>query len=274
MRQEELKNSDELLSADDFKLRQMLKNLESVSAPNDFEFHLKNRIANAKPSEIKTNYVWALRLALPILTIGVMFAAFWVLSGTNWSNSDSAQVPPVADFTNSNFIENKAEIVENLPNPTVLTQANLENQGQKAPEVPKSAIAQTNQRNPKSEKQSLNKPDVPENSRDFGFNIARPQQPNFNSNINRQMPETNNSISVTEILLQIGISVENKNGRLVVKSLTANGFGKSSGIRDGDVIVAIDNQNIYPNSSFKNAIEVKTIVILRNNVKQTIILRR
>lgn len=274
MNREELKNTDEILSEEDVKLRRMLKNLESVFAPNDFEFRLKQRIANAPTNNKKPSFVWAYRFVLPVLAIGIMFAAFWILSGNNLTEIDSAQVPSVPQISNLNSLENK--VADATPLPTVLAEGNSVNFNESLPEVPKNAVAQINSKPHKSEKDSLFNQDLPIGSKDFGVNNEKPIQPDFVPNSNSQtvkLQENTTSISVRDVLMQIGISVEADNGKLVVKSLTSNGLGKSSGIREGDVVIAIDNQNISPNTSFKNAIEAKTITVLRNNVRQTINLK-
>lgn len=262
---------DEILSEEDLQLRRMLKNLESVDAPNDFEFRLKNRIANAQPNIDKPRFVWAFRFALPVLAVGIMFAAFFVLSGNFWSNGDSVQVPPVPEIMNSSFTANKTEIVETSP--MNLNEEKITDSNQKTVEIPKNEVAQNNSKPQKIEKSPLNKPEMPIGSKDFGFNQEKPLQPIFNSNVNLRMPENNSSISAQNLLSQIGVSVAAENGKLVVKSLTSNGLGKSSGIREGDVIEAIDNQKISPATVFKNSVVAKTIVVLRNNIRQTIILK-
>lgn len=275
MNQEELNNTDEILSEEDLKLRRMLKRLENVSAPNDFEFRLKNRIANANTNN-KSSYVWAWRVVLPVLVLGIMFAAFFALSSDYGSNVDLGKVPPVPQVSDTNSLVNKNEIAETTPAPTVSFESNPVQTNQLSPEIPKNEVAQSNSKPSKTERKSTVNQDLPDGSKDFGVNIERPIQPNFIPNTNSQtlkIPENNSSISARDILLQIGISVESENGKLVVKSLSANGFGKASGIREGDVIESIDNQKITPNTVFKNSVEAKTIVVLRNNVRQTITLK-
>ena len=70
----------ETLNADDEKLRQMLGGLKKVGAPKNFDFHLKARIANAKPEDFRKPLLlpW-LRYVLPLCVI-VLLAGFAIFN--------------------------------------------------------------------------------------------------------------------------------------------------------------------------------------------------
>lgn len=277
MIKEEPKNETEILSADEQKIREMCLSLKKIDAPKDFNFKLKARIANSKPSNFQPRFGFTFRYAVPalalIFVLGLLAYNGGFLSSKNNSTIAESSVEPQnpalsKNTATSNFLipENKKQLKDDVA---------ISSSNQTLPKVLENEIASSN---PKKTKKDFpeNKKDSFNGSRDFDSKRDIPRQPNFNSNSFPQKPqinETTNPISVKEVLLINGISADFENGKWTVKSVTVNSVGESSGVKESDVIEAIDSQTISAETVFNKTINGKTITVVRDSKKLEIKLR-
>ena len=106
---------------------------------------------------------------------------------------------------------------------------------------------------------------VPHDAVNWNFQKTLPQNP--------QNVENPNSISVKDVLSINGINADFENGKWTVKSVTANSIGESSGVKENDIIEAIDNQPLSGETINGKTFSGKTITVVRNGGKSQIKLR-
>lgn len=268
MNSDNLKNNlseRETLSADEQQISRLIGGLEKVSAPNDFDFRLKARLAAAKENQIQPRFRRTLRYVLP-LTAAVIIAAFVLIqAGLFTSNIEQPvlvenpkrEVPAVSDnfvpdnqiaqASNSSVAENKAE--EKIPDSSV---------AEPTPEketTAKNPVRKQNRIEPKSS--PLDEP---------GGSRLIAQSP---SNVNI-FPEgipgnQNNRVSVKEFLKMIGIETEQNQENLIIKSVKENSVSGRSGVKPGDVIEAVDEQKLERGNLPPNFTGGKTLTVSRDN---------
>jgi hypothetical protein len=277
MNTEELKPDTEILSADEQKIREMCCSLKKIDAPQDFDFKLKARIAKTNPRDFQPRFGFAFRYAMPALAL-IFVLGLIAYSGGFWSSKDNqfsaessiAVTNPAlpTNTTASNFSapDDKKQTNEN----SVILPANQESP--KAPE--KAQVADNNFPGAPKKDSREHKNDSFTGSRDFGFTRDIPKQPSINNSNtllpNSQDNEKFNPMSVKEVLKISGIDVDLENGKWKVKSVTANSLGESSGVKENDIIEAIDNQPLSAGTAFNKTISGEILVITRNGVKSRI----
>ncbi len=273
---EELKTETEILSADEQKIREMCCSLKKIDAPKDFDFKLKARIANTNPRDFQPRFGFAFRYAMPALAL-LFVVGLLAYNGGFWSSENN---PVIAEssisLTNtalpqntmsSNFSPSEQKTDEN----SAILPSN-----QASPKLPeKTQVAGNILQTPKKDLQE-NKQDSNGGSKDFGFTRDIPKQPNFNSNSVLPNPQNNEKsvpMPVKDVLSINGINADLENGKWKVKSVTANSLGESSGVKENDIIEAIDNQPLSAETVFNKTFSGKTITITRNGAKSQIKLR-
>jgi hypothetical protein len=90
---------------------------------------------------------------------------------------------------------------------------------------------------------------------------------------NLQNTEQTNQLPVKEILSVIGVSADLENGKWKVKSVRANSIGESSDIKENDVIEAIDNQPLSPETVFTKTVKGNSVTVTRGGEKLQLKLR-
>ena len=78
----------------------MIDRLSQISAPNDFDFRVKARIANARPADFQTRFLPALKYILPI-GIFVMLIGLIAFNTNYFSNNQSIESPVAQTLTES-----------------------------------------------------------------------------------------------------------------------------------------------------------------------------
>jgi len=280
MSYEESKTDTEILSADEQKIREMCCSLKRVDAPQDFDFKLKARIAGTNARDFQPRFGFAFRYAMPAFALIFVLGLVLAYNGGFWS---SEVAPAIAE----NSIEAtktdlpKNTMTSNFSAPDDKQQANEnsailpENQESlKAPE--KAQVADNILRTPKKDLQE-NKKDFNGGSKDLSSTSVIPKQPNFN-NSNSLLPNPQNNekttpMSVKDVLSMSGIKADLENGKWTVKSVTANSLAESSGVKENDIIEAIDNQPLSADTVFNKTVSGETLLITRNGAKSQIKLR-
>ena len=265
-----------------------------VDAPNDFDFRVKARIANAKASDFQTPVLPVLRYVVPFGAF-VVILAFVVFNGIY--SLDDTSVPAIAEKSFQAPIQK-----ENLPAETFPSQQIAGINDLKGVAERKSVVKDTNGKplqieNKKESKtfenknqfvavKSVKKPQTElvkdEGKISGGSQVQAVKPPEIllprgipNSNQKVENPTDflrANSITVEQILTAFGIEISAKNGNRQVKTVKPNSVGERSGVKVGDVIEAIDGRKLSSEPISGQTIEVKKLTVLRSAEKIEIVL--
>lgn len=271
------KDEDEILSAEDKKLCTMLGNLKRVSAPKNFDFHLKAKIANSKAEDFRTkSFFPILRYVLP-LGLVLLLSTFIVLNSMNSADNlaalplteTSAPILPTGEKT-ENKISGQQELA--IAKPLINQNLNAENS------ILAAASPKINSGNKKAiSTQTKESDDNAIYSRDFGGDrletlkntkIIAPRNinPIGNSSIPQNSPRAN-SISVRAVLTQIGVDAQFINSNWKVKSIAVNSLANRAGLRIGDIIESADDVRLSSENLSTQKLSIKSLQILRDNQK-------
>jgi len=271
---QESKTETEILSADEQKLREMCCSLKKIDAPNDFDFKLKARIANTNPRDFQPRFGFAVRYAMPALALIFVLGLLFAYSGGFWSSNDGKTIAESSiGTTNPASPQNSAVSSFTAPEQKTDENSAVLPANQESPKTPEKAqVAETILRTPKKDPRE-NKKDFNGGSKDFGFTRDIPKQPSFNSNSvlpNPQMDEKFVPMSVRDVLIINGIDADLENGKWTVKSVRANSLAESSGIKENDIIEAIDSQSLSAETVFNKTVNGKILTVTRNGLKSQI----
>jgi len=261
--------------SDEQKISALLSGLQRVEAPKDFDFHLKARIANAKPADYqKAGMFPILRYAMPL----GLFLAVGVGVMVN-SSYNSWQTPTVAD---GSMPPNNGAVTATGPAPTdsneiVVPTADLTPavgpDGQRSPQLAgQPGAVQGSSRD--IVERGMPAPIVPP-----GFSADRTVRPaptpiippEFRGNSNSTTISTvappemaSKPVALADALQSIGIEVELEENKWKVKSVKGSTIGELLGVKAGDRLEsidgrAVDDKTVYKDGSFK----VKTIRVRR-----------
>ncbi len=289
--------TNEILSADERKIRALIGGLKQINAPKDFDFRLRARIAKAASSNIRRPQLTPiLRYVLPLSLVLFVIAAA-VFKGVYRSDSQTA-----VQIDKSN---RQAEIAEiNQPNKTFTPAEAPPQNSEILPAPPNNARQQrtediSTRRGATREKiKNLQKPfdaDVPplalksfkkstpaisskgvnteiiSGSRTSALKssaVVAPPGINPNQTI-KITPNAGNvkSLTVAEVLSQLGIEAVFTIADWTVKSVRQNSLAERSGVRSGDVVEAIDGEKLTDKPLKNKTIEGKKLTVARGAAK-------
>ena len=279
MSYKEPQTETEILSADEQKVREMCLSLKKIEAPKDFDFKLKARIAKANPRDFRPRFGFAFRYALPVLAMVFVLGFLAYSSGmfsfsknnlTIAENSPEIKNPSLPQNTLASAITSPKEPESTNENPVI------SNSNQNLPKVSENQVAGIKPNKSEIERTSNVKSDDSTRSEDKAFKSTNVIQPRFEQKSPIQAPQNNekiNPLTVKNVLSINGINADFENGKWTVKSVTANGIGESSGIKENDIIEAIDNQPLSVGTVFNKTATGKTITVTRGGEKLEIKLR-
>jgi len=244
----------------------MIEDFKPVVAPNDFDFHVKARIAQAKPSDFhKPAFLPILRYVLP-LSVAVLLLGIFVINSQYFSNE-----PMVNDFAQKEFANsangNEVSLNVALANQMAIappikgTEMVIE-----PPKIDEKMLSENishREENP-AQKESVEIAELPNNqpansskkrnekvfkgNHELSFSppkIIYPRNANpnlpkpLNSNMERAIP-----LGDEQILTFFGIETVNEDGKYKVKSLQKDKEGERSGVKIGDVIEQLKGNTI------------------------------
>ncbi|MGI9056921.1 MAG: hypothetical protein ACR2F2_14090 [Pyrinomonadaceae bacterium] len=278
MNNETLKNNlgeREVLSADEQKISHLIGSLEKVSAPNDFDFRLKARIANAVKKDFQPSIWQTLRYILP-LTATAIVAGFIMIqaglfspnpAGNDFAAGNNDQPPSV----NQQFLPANADIAR-TSNSNVFENINIGKKPEPAISEanPKNAVAVKNQVEKKQNSTPKNfSEDEPLMSRDSA--VRQNKKPIFPVGLNpdnappQLFENNNNTVSAQEIFKIIGLETETKAGKIIVKSVKEKSLAEKSNVKVGDVVEAIDEQRLDQETLSPKFKGGKSITVTRDN---------
>ncbi len=268
----------EVLSADEQKVREICLSLKKIEAPKDFDFKLKARIAKANLRDFRPRFGFAFRYALPVLAMALALGFLAYNNGefsfsknnlTIAENSPEIKNPSLPQNTSTTITPPKAQEPAN-ETPVI------SNSNQNLPKVSENQFAGIKPNKSEIENTSNAKSDDSTRSEDKAFKSTNVIQPRFEQKNPLQTPQNNekaNPLPVKNVLSINGINADFENGKWTVKSVTPNGIGESSGIKENDIIEAIDNQPLSVGTVFYKTAAGKTITVTRGRGKLEIKLR-
>ncbi len=274
---------DEILTVGDVKIQQMIKNLQRVDAPKDFDFRLKARIANTKSTDFQPRFLPVLRYILP-LSVVVLIFTFVIINGVYFAgnNQTVADVQPIpvetkiAPTNNSQIsppevakipvepvpVENVADVIQ--PEVRVKEKEIISVEGNKFVVVKSPKKAQTELPKTRNEDKGggsitssfpkaivINPPGIP-------LNDPIESSPNN---------ENKNDIITKQMLLPLGIEIVSENGNRRVKSVKKESVAARSGVEVGDLVEAIDGEKVSGDAVRGKKLEGKQITVLRGTEK-------
>jgi hypothetical protein len=234
---------NEILSADEAKVRELLGSLQRVDAPKDFDFRLKARIAGSEAKDFQPRLFPILRYAAP-LGLAIIILAVIVVNGLYSVDDNSIQV---AEKSVQNQTKSVNAPDNSTPKDTLIAET-----------TPQTIVAENLTANPPT---ITNKKDTKTFSKDFELasnsgklKNDKPQAENNGgsrdsalSNTNVLMPKGfggNNSVPVKDVLEIIGIKAKFSGNQWKVESVGENTVAGNSGVKPNDVIEAIDGKNL------------------------------
>lgn len=272
----------EFPNADERKISELVGSLERVSAPNDFEFRLKARIAAGKGENYQTVGWQRLRYLLPVGASAFILA--FVLYATNFfapqpfekaAETLSSKTEPTAVQT----IETPANtmVAVSNANKAEIFPINVVDQKESPRIIDEEEEPRFISENPK--KKALPNISMEDGSSSRDTTVTTPPvilPLNLNPEKKLDKPQEfdkSQAFTVLDILKNIGIEAVSENNKLKVKSILQNSPAGLSDVKDGDVIEAIDDLKIEGSGKSQNLKGAKKITVLRDGKLITIDLK-
>ncbi len=248
--------------SDEQKISQLLSGLKRVEAPKDFDFHLKARIANGRPEEVRPASLFPiLKYALP-LAVFLFVGAGLILnssyddwrSGPTVVDNGSAADTPVPPVANSVLPVQTPEAVDSpsasaFAADKAVTGEDPQMASQKKPKRPVTVGRSSDLINvePKT---------LQPGSTDRTGGTATPP-------LLLPKGSQKDKYTAAEGLVLLGIDANFENRRWNVRSVKANEIADFIGVRPGDKLIAIDGKPIDDKTEFVGRVEASTIRVLR-----------
>jgi len=249
------------------RIGEMIAGLRRVEAPGDFDFGVRARIAQGRPSTVLGSWLPAsVKLALPlalVLVIGgyVGFNAIYSPGNIN--------VPVVADGQPS--IAQPVAVSESQP---VAAEPVVE-RAEVRPEQTE-VRPTTNQPVRETAAPEIESSQPEGGSVDFGATVPRKIYPRgFDPNVRvtANSRPVERSLGARDIFNIIGIDASYSDGGWKVRSVSAGNLAGRSGVRAGDVIEAVNGQVLGENTAFGSTFSGSSVRVRRDGAILTINLR-
>ncbi len=255
---------------EDEKLSGVLSALPKVDAPMDFDFRLRARLARANSRGSSWVFIRALKFAIPaVIILG--------LGGFYLSNL----------YRNSNLTESVSQVespqtvasetLEPLQTPTQSNETNGAIAGTNTPSVviggnkgfsKRDEIASTESSTAVKKRTASDKESRGVSSRDSALSEVDDEvYPRGVSPKKRletsQNSGTNEPLKVSDLLSVLGIEIETAEGKLKVRSVKEGSVAAGSGVKTGDILMAIDGLEISNSPITVSKFEGKTLNVKR-----------
>lgn len=244
----------EILSAGERRISELVGSLERVSAPKDFDFRLKARIA-AQRGSYQTAYWRRLRYIIPAgaaaFVLAFVFYAANFFAPSQPVDSAAQNKPENSPLLNTKPGETSAqdltEVAANAESNIGVIAANLNQMPPKNSEGNPVYVAQK----PDGQKDSpVNKKTEDNFNGSSVESVKAPIRilpPGINENAvieRRQGFEITGIMTAKELLQIIGAETGSANDKLTVKSVKPNSLADRSGLKVGDIVEAVNGQKI------------------------------
>jgi len=287
------------MSGEQTRVWQMIDGLNEVNAPKDFDFRVKARIANARPSDFQPNFFPVLRYVLP-LGIIVLLAGFIALNSTYFSDASAGgQMATVTNTTTAPTSVTEEKTLTNSVPESMAVAAPINNQALPVERPEQSKLATDKKpleikretkfvavKSPGSQpSEPLKTPlkDKFEGSRTFEGSTTRtfrsapvftPKDFSPNQKVEIAPDSENKSpFSIEQIGSLLGIEIVTENGKRKVKSVVKNSSAARSGVKVGDVIEELNGKKLSDESLRSKTIGAKTLTVIRGSEKIVIALQ-
>lgn len=239
------------------RIEELVRGLDHVIAPEDLTARVMSRIAAERTAK-RPGFLFVFsRIAVPATALAI-------LAGVIWFGFSSSELPltAVAD-----------------PEPRIFADTAPVDSPSASPEAAnRIAVAVPTPRGDQSERT------IPESRRvehgsggsvDRAVRAGNSKAPTITNASPGTIPgfETRTRIPIGSVLSDLGIEVASERGRLIVTSLRPNGLGERSGIAAGDVIEAIDDRRVGPNTFFERSVAGRTLTVTRGGKRVVIELK-
>ena len=259
----------------------LIDGLNKVDAPNDFDFRVKARIAQGKPSDSRTpRFLPVLRYVLPLSVVVMLLGLFVYNSAYFFGSQNTPQTAyNVTESTNAETVSPVIQTAAAVSDKDkTLAAPSLTDE--KSPTLPaNSKLSEKNQyekvetaklpsnRQIKSSGKSFEEDLSGGGSRVSSLGVAKPRTPvgiNLNANIaNAPKIEAPKSVGDEQFLSFFGIETTLESGKRTVKSLVKNSVAERSGVKVGDTVEKIKNDSL----TILRGTE-KHEITLQNNISQ------
>ncbi len=255
----------ENLSSDERKVAEMLGGLKRVEAPKDFDFHLKARIANGRPSQIRSaSFLPILKYAIPLGLILLVGSVVFIYNSYD-PLLETAMVPAPESA-------DKPLPVTRLDEPENTVAAVKEPASEPAPRgvEQRDVPVETTDRVPQQIASKKNRVD----GGSVDFRLSGAVEPSGGSTDRALNPAPTprtptgmqlNPLGVGEALKLIGADAGFENGSWVIKSVAAGGVAARMGMKAGDLLKAIDGSQVMEKTLFPSKFGAKTIKVQRGD---------
>lgn len=269
----------ESLSAEDEKISRIVRSLDRVSAPDDFEFRLKARLAQSEHRNRRARQHW-LPIAVPvaaalILTFVLYGAYFFLATEPELHLAESEANGSASEITVDNFAA--APEREQLTDDSFNESATAEPVAETIDAPPLTAVspaethvASVKKNDPKPEKPesvSTREKDSGGGYLDTAVKTAPVTLPNImNANTTSPPPindvKSSDGADITGIFKTIGVETVREGANLKVRSVQEKSVADLAGVKTGDVITAVDGRKIDDQAA-KPVFEGKTLTVSR-----------
>jgi hypothetical protein len=248
------------------KVTYLLKNLDKIEAPKDFEFQVKKRISLAKSSQNQGFKWWKWAIASPMFAGILAMSIYWFANTEKLDDKPSEIVQQTQ--TESVKPENPIEISPQYShtNPTHTPQLKSETT------LSSTKITEKNQteKTARTEEKPLKR-----GSKITIKKLEGKKETGFSRDIAvRSEPETiqpkgfnskENKVDLKGFLLTIGVETETEKGVQRVTKVNANTTGERSGLKENDVIESSETEKTVNSNSIPKSFTIKSIKVKREN---------
>jgi len=220
----------------DKSISNLLRGLERVGAPENFEFSVKARIANGEPKASVSPFGF-LKIAVPTAALAGL-AAFLYMSGFMFGDIPSVQVA-----------EEKPTIRE--------SQETLRAEIREVPAKEPDAVS-----NLRETQIASARPSASNNKTRTAIN--RVKQSNGGGSIDQTLnPDRpiRRVVPVQKVLESAGISAEFQGERCVANSVS--GIAERVGVKSGDVILTVNDVPVRSSTTFEDRVELRSVRVNR-----------
>lgn len=259
---------------DEEKISKLLGELNNISAPNDFEYRVKARIAKGRPITGIRGYFTVLKYGLPAAAMALIVAVVAIQVNFMY---DTDAVPPVAMDSSISRAKVKEAIepveVASVVEKTEETEPAVETAVIEAPTIRAERVS-----NNRSIEQKRRRP---AQGGSYDATLSSPRNtilPPGIQNVPTAAPTAENPlegepIAVSDVLGQIGIDAKQSAGIWTAAAVKDGSLAENSGVKKGDIIQAIDDHQLKNVKEFTGGFSGKKITVVRDGKAVTFELR-
>ena len=252
----EVENENEILDRGELAVSRLVAELEPVEAPANFERRVMSQIAEGKPRQRSMFAFPALVYALPAVVV-LLLGAFFIFK----MRQPAVVQSEIADSQPASTLEQAPAQSQ----PTLAPQAPTIAQNEANPAAPQSSSTQQTQ----SRQPAVTNSNAGGGSITFGQNQTRQPMPegldprSHRTNVNPKEIISSTPIGIGEILMMIGMTAE-FNNEWRVTGVTTNSPAERSGVKVGDLIVTINDQQLTARTTYQGTGTFSTLTVRRD----------